>query len=243
MNPFVAKLAHGADLTTADRALLDGLMQETADVPDHYDLISEGEIPANAHVVLAGFACRYKALPDGRRQIVAWLAPGDFCDLHLSVLGEMDHSIATLVPSRIGRLPRNGLEEITNRHPAIARAFWWSTLVDEAILREWLVNNGRRPADVRIAHLICETLARLRAVGLTKGGVIDFPPTQIDLADTVGLSAVHVNRVVQQLREAGLIAWRGRRLEVMHVPELEAFGEFNPNYLHLRRAAGGHIPG
>lgn len=238
-SPLVLKLEHGADLTAADRAYLESLSAEAVDVEARVDLVGEGEIPEDVHVVLAGFACRYKMLPDGGRQITAWLTPGDFCDLHVAVIGEMDHAIATLTPSRIGRLPRDGLDDITDRRPALARAFWWATLVDEAVLREWLVNLGRRAGDQRVAHLFCELLARLKAVGLARDDVIDFPLTQIDLADTVGLSAVHVNRIVQQLRENRLIAWRSGKLRILEPEALAAFAEFNPAYLHLAPARRG----
>lgn len=233
-NPLLRKLEHGAHLSPADRALVEALTSEVTEVPGDYDLVREGQTPPLVHVVLAGFACRYKSLPDGGRQIMAWLVPGDFCDLHVAVLGEMDHSIATLTASRISTLPRNGLEEITTRHPGLTRAFWWATLVDEAVLREWLVNMGRRPGDQRVAHLLCEVLARLKAVGLAEDGEIDFPLTQIDLADTVGLSAVHVNRIIQQLREEELIVWRSGRLRVLDVPRLQDMAGFDAGYLHLR---------
>lgn len=233
-NPVIRKLEHGARLSPADRALLDELTSQVTEVAAHQDLAREGDTGAEVHVVLSGFACRYKSLPDGGRQIMAWLVPGDFCDLHLAVLGEMDHSIATLTDSRISTLPRNGLEVVTDAHPGLMRAFWWATLVDEAVLREWLVNMGRRPGDQRVAHLLCEVLARLQAVGLADDGEIDFPLTQIDLADTVGLSAVHVNRIIQQLREDGLIVWRSGRLRIPDVPALQAMAGFDPAYLHLR---------
>lgn len=236
LSPLLRKLEHGSPLSDADRALIEGLCEHVVDVPAHRDLVCEGDRPALVHVVLEGFACRYKGLPGGERQIVAWLVPGDFCDLHVSVIGQMDHSIATMTPSRIGHLPRGGIEALTEGRPGLLQAFWWATLVDEAVLREWLVNIGRRPADRRIAHLFCELLARLQAVGMAGADVIDFPLTQNDLADTVGLSAVHVNRIVQQLREDGLIAWRGGKLRILNPAGLAAFSGFDPAYLHLRAA-------
>ncbi|MFC3070900.1 Crp/Fnr family transcriptional regulator [Phenylobacterium soli] len=234
-NPVIAKLQHATALRAEDRAVLEALTAQAIELPAHAELVREGDCPPHVHVVLSGFACRYKTLPDGGRQIMAWLTPGDFCDLHVAVLGAMDHAVATLSPSRLALLPRNGMEEITDRHPALARAFWWATLVDAAILREWLVNLGRRPGEQRIAHLFCELLARLRATGLAEDGEMDFPLTQADLADTVGLSAVHVNRIVQDLREAGLIKWRSGRLRILDVAGLESLAGFNPSYLHLLR--------
>ena len=235
-NPLVRKLEHGARLTTDEKNLLVGLVAGAEQVPGHADLISEGDAPDFVHGVLEGFACRYKLLADGGRQIMAWLVPGDFCDLHVSILGEMDHSIATLTPSTICYLPRNGLDALTVGHPGLTHALWWATLVDEAVLREWLVSMGRRAAPQRIAHMFCEVHARLDAVGLAPAGLMDFPLSQTDLADSAGLSSVHVNRVVQQLRDERLIAWRGRILQVIDAPALAAFADFNPNYLHLRPA-------
>jgi CRP-like cAMP-binding protein len=238
-NPLVRKLEHGARLTDEERALLLQLSTQVEYVAAHQDLIAEGEAPDRVHVVLEGFACRYKTLHDGGRQIMAWLVPGDFCDLHVSLLGEMDHSIATLTASTITSLPRNGLEALTENHPQLTHAFWWATLVDEAVLREWLVGMGRRPALQRIAHMFCEVRARLAAVGLAPDDLLAFPLSQSDLADSAGLSAVHVNRVVRQLRDEGLITWRGASLKVLDRPGLEALADFDPTYLHLepRKAA------
>jgi CRP-like cAMP-binding protein len=227
LSPLIRKLEHGAALTAADRAALDALAGGEEVVGPHQDLVREGEAPGDVRVVLEGFAYRYKMLPDGGRQILAWLAPG-----------EMDHSVGTATRSLLNHLPRNGLEAAAASHPALRRALWWADLVDAAILREWLVNLGRRQGDRRIAHLFCEVLARLRLVGLAPRDVIQFPLTQVDLADTAGLSPVHVNRIVQQLRDARLIAWRGGTLRVLDRASLETFAGFNPSYLHLRRRRG-----
>lgn len=237
VNPLVRKLEHGARLSDEEKSLLEALILGAEHVDGHQDLISEGDAPDHVHVVLKGFACRYKTLPDGGRQIMAWLVPGDFCDLHVSLLGEMDHSIATLTPSTVAFLPRNRLDALALNHPNLTHALWWATLVDEAVLREWLVNMGRRPAHRQIAHMFCEVRARLSAVGLADNDTMDFPLSQTDLADSAGLSSVHVNRVIQQLRDDGLISWRGRQLKVLDVAMLEGLAGFNPNYLHLRSAA------
>jgi CRP-like cAMP-binding protein len=240
-NPFLMKLEHGAKLSDEAKAGLTNLIVDRTEFGARKDLISEGEAPEHVHLVLEGFACRYKLLPDGGRQIMAWLTPGDFCDLHVSLLGEMDHNLATLSASTICLLPRHGLERLAEAHPSLTRALWWATLVDEAILREWLVNMGRRPAAQRIAHMFCEVLTRLQAVGLAPGGQIDFPLTRADLADSAGLSSVHVNRVIQELRDTGLISWKRRTLAVLDETGLKAFAGFDPNYLHLERSS--HLRG
>jgi len=233
---LLRKLGHGARLSAEEEDAVAAAVAHVRDIPAHQDLIQEGDTPAAVHAVLVGFACRYKMLPDGGRQIMAWLVPGDFCDLHVSILGKMDHSIGTLTDSRIARIPRTTAEALSLQRPMLTRAFWWATLVDEGVLREWLVNMGRRPASKRIAHLFCELQARLHAVGLADDGVMDLPITQADLADTVGLTAVHVNRVLQWLKEAGLASWKNGVLKIEDTERLRAFAEFDANYLHLDRA-------
>jgi len=232
-HPVVLKLKRGADLSVDDTQALVDACSDVMTVPGREDLIEEGARPSNVHVVLEGFACRYKVLPDGGRQIMAWLVPGDFCDLHVAILGRMDHSIATLTPSKIARIGQDVVDRLTSTSPALGRALWWATLVDEGILREWLTNMGRRPADKQIAHLFCELLVRLRTVGLVEDDEVFMPLTQNELADSVGLSTVHVNRVVQELREKDLIAWQDKRLKIRDVPRLMQFAEFDPTYLHL----------
>ncbi len=170
---------------------------------------------------------------------MALLVPGDLCDLHAAILGAMDHGIATLSPCTVAAIPRATVEDLTTNHPRINRALWWSTLVDEATLREWLVNMGQRPADRQLAHLLCELRVRLDTVGLVaEGGSYELPLTQEELADVLGLSPVHVNRVLQQLRGDGLIATRGKTLTIRDVARLEAFAGFDPNYLHLMPGPG-----
>jgi CRP-like cAMP-binding protein len=201
-------------------------------MPARRNIIREGDRPEYIHLVVEGWAARYKLLPDGARQITAFLIPGDFCDLHVTVLGEMDHSIATLTRARVAYVPRDRMEELTER-PAVARAFWWATLVDEAVLRSWIVNIGRRDAFQSIAHLMCELYVRLRNVGLADDHCFDLPLTQEELADTLGLTPVHVNRVLQRMRGDGLIAFKSGALAILDYRRLEEESGFNPNYLHI----------
>lgn len=233
-NPLILKLEHGADLTEADRVTLRGVTARTRSVAAHQDIIKEGDRPDEVRLMMSGFACRYKVLADGRRQIMAYLVPGDFCDLHVAILGEMDHGIATLSPCEVVEIPRATIETLTRDQPRITRALWWASLVDAGTLREWLVNMGQRPAEQRIAHLFCELHARLNAVGLVKSDGFDFPLTQHELGDSMGLSTVHVNRTLQELRGRGLIAFRAKVLNILDVKRLSAFAGFSPNYLHLQ---------
>jgi CRP-like cAMP-binding protein len=236
-NPLVRKLAAFDRLSDDDYRLLDELVLNVRQVPARIDLIQEGDKPSDVHLVMEGFACRYKVLPDGKRHIMAYLVPGDFCDLHVFILDEMDHSLGTLSPCRIVDIPRARILELTER-PAIARALWIAAMVDEATLREWLVNIGGRPAEERVAHLLCELLLRLRAVGLADGDKYVLPITQQDLADTMGLSNVHMNRVIQRLRAEKLITLKRQNLVILDMERLQELASFNPNYLHLTQVAG-----
>jgi CRP-like cAMP-binding protein len=241
-NPLIMKLEYGARLTDEDRAVLQHLTYKTRRVARHADISPEGERPENVHLVMEGFACRYKTLRDGRRQITALLVPGDFCNLHVAILGEMDHSIGTSWGCTIVDIPRSTIEDLTARQPRITRALWWATLVDEGTLRAWLVNMGQQEADRQTAHLICEMFVRLRVVSLASDNSFYFPLTQGDLADTLGITGVHVNRVVQVLRTRGLVEWKGKRVRIPDVEQLMAFAEFDPNYLHLNRRDHAELP-
>ena len=184
---------------------------------------------------MSGLACRYKTTADGNRQIFAFMVPGDFCDLHVALLTRMDHSIATLAPSEIVDIPYTTILELTDSHPGIAKALLWSTLVDEAILREWLTNMGQRQADARIAHLFCELYVRMETVGLAERGSFELPLTQIELADMMGLSTVHASRSLKALREAGLARIEGKKIVISDVERLKAYADFDPVYLHRRQ--------
>jgi len=232
MNILTRKLMNFVSLSEADRALLDQTTRAVREYGPGQQVIAEGDAPDHVHLVLDGFACRYKVSDGGERSIMAYLVPGDFCDLHVFILKEMDHTIATLSPCRIAEISRSLVLQLTER-PTIARGLWWATLVDEAVLREWLVNIGRRDAVERLAHLLCELLLRLEAVGMTFGESFELPITQVELADTLGLSAVHLNRSMQALRAKNLITLNNKKLVVLDFDGLKALGSFNPNYLHL----------
>ena len=233
-NPFVRKLEGFAALSDADRAMLERISANPRYVAPGTDLAREGDKPDGVFLVMEGMACRHKVRANGQRQIMAYLVPGDACDLDVALLEEMDHTITTLSACKVVRIPPETVTDLLGNHPRIARALRMGTLVDEATLREWLVNVGCRSAAERMAHLFCELLLRLRAVGLADNDSFDLPLTQVDLADTTGLSNVHVNRTLQELRRQGLIELKGKRLRILDLPRLRALAEFKPNYLHLK---------
>ena len=235
INPLIQRLEHAVALTAADRATLNAIVRQARTVDANVDVMTEGERPKTVHLMMSGLAYRYKDLIDGRRQILAILVPGDICHLHVAILGEIDHSIATASPCTFVDIPSDAIRDLAAQNPRIAHGLWWSTLVDEAILREWLVNMGQRSADQRIAHVFCELLVRLQAVGRATENSYEFPLSQRRFGDLLGLTDVHVNRTLQSLRERQLIKLKGSVLTIPDVPRLKAFAGFNARYLHLTR--------
>ncbi|WP_264050538.1 helix-turn-helix domain-containing protein [Methylobacterium flocculans] len=232
-NPLVRKLEGFGALSEADRAVLTQISANPRLIGPRMDLIREGDRPEGVFLVLDGMACRHKVRETGARQILAYLLPGDLCDLDVALLDTMDHTITTVSACRVVQIPPETIAALIQHHPQVARALRKAALVDNATLREWLVNVGSRSAVERLAHLFCELLVRLRAVDRTEGDSFELPVTQAELGDTTGLSNVHVNRSLQELRRQGLIELKGRRLTILNLPRLRAVAEFRSNYLHL----------
>lgn len=240
-NPLIRKLEQFIRLSSEEKRAIERVAGERVRrLGPREDVIREGDRPRDVNLVLAGWACRYKQLEDGRRQVVAVFVPGDLCDLNVFILREMDHSIGAITPVTIAEIARGRIEEMTLGHPRITQALWWDTLVGAATQREWTVNLGQRTAFERIGHLLCELFLRLRAVGLTDGEACEFPLTQAEIADATGLSTVHVNRTLQELRAAGLVVLKGKVLTLPRLDALMGACLFNPNYLHLDRE-GSHL--
>jgi CRP-like cAMP-binding protein len=240
---LLRKLEGLIPLSEAERRALEGLAAHarTRSFRPREDIVPEGDRPTECSLILDGFACRYKLLADGKRQIMSFQLAGDITDLHAFLLGELDHGIGALTPCKVAMLPHDTLQEVAQEHPRIAQALWRDTLIDGAVFREWMIGIGRRSARGRIAHLLCEVLTRLKAVGLAEELSCELPITQSDLGDALGLSVVHVNRVLQELRGEGLITLRGKLLVVNDWTGLEAAGQFDPSYLFpptVRRASG-----
>lgn len=230
---LVRKLEGLAPLSERDRRAVAELCIEVRLLKAGEDLIREGERPERVFLLLEGWACRYKLLPNGGRQILAYLIPGDLCDIHNVMLDAMDHGICLLSDARVVAIAHDRITAIMDRHPHIARALWWATLVDEAVLREWLVNLAQREPVERIGHLLCEMRTRMRAVGLAGDGAFNLPLTQAEMGDTMGLTPVTVNRVLQRLRGEGLITLEQKRLTLHDPDRLATQSGFTPNYLHL----------
>ena len=223
-----------ARLSQQERALIDRLASRNVrEAGARRDIIREGERPRAVNLMLEGWAYRYKQLPDGRRQVVGFFIPGDLCDANVFILREMDHSIGTITKVRYAEIAPTDFEDLMAQSPRLTQALWWHELVTAAVQREWTTNVGQRSAYERIAHLFCEMFLRLRVAGLTQDNGCDWPLTQTDLADATGLTPVHVNRTLQELRREGLIELQGRRLTIRDLDALQSVAMFNPNYLHL----------
>ena len=232
--PVVAsKLEAFTRLSADDRAALAQLSRNFRYVDARRDLVSEGDKPRFVHLVLDGWACRYKQLPDGKRQIVALFVPGDFCDVNVYILKHMDHSIGAITRLKVAMITPEEMNGLTAERPRVTQALWWHELVTAAVQREWTLNLGQRSAYERLAHLLVELYLRLKAVGRATNGRCDFPLTQNDLADATGLTAVHVNRTLQELRRDGLIELERKQLQILDLERMMDISMFNANYLHL----------
>ncbi|MBI1181429.1 MAG: helix-turn-helix domain-containing protein [Alphaproteobacteria bacterium] len=230
---LTAKLSHLYPLSADEEEVLQNAFSRVEDFARDRDIVREGTKPTQCSLLLDGFVFRYKVLPDGKRQILSFQVPGDVFDTQTYLLDTMDHTVAALTPCRIAILRHDVMREITERFPRITRALWKETLVEAAILREWLTSAGRRSAFQRIAHLICEVFVRQRAVGRTRGLEMDWPITQVEIGDALGLTHVHINRTLQELRRDGLIRLGGGTLEVLDWRGLMKGGQFDPSYLQL----------
>jgi CRP-like cAMP-binding protein len=235
-NPLTMKLEQFARFDQTERQRLNELLTyPTQTWRRGQTIIDEGEKVRDIHLVLTGLAARTKFLEDGQRQIMAFLVPGDLCDVEVFVLEAMDHAITALSDTTCVLIPATVIEDQLTESSSVTRALWWSTMTDSAILRERIIDHGSRDARERIAHLCYEMLIRYRVVGETTDDAFPFSITQEDLADATGISTVHVNRTLQQLRSEGLIDLKNKVLTVLDPKGLKAVGRFNANYLHLDR--------
>ena len=232
-NPLIRKLESIFNLTGDERQALENLPMQVVSIKADQDIVREGDRPSRSCLILSGFACTYKVTANGKRQIVSFNIPGDIPDLQSLHLKVLDNSVSTISPCSVGFIAHEALRDICIRNPRLASAFWRETLIDAAIFREWVMNVGRRETYNRMAHVLCELLVRLRAVGLAEGHSCDLPITQGEFADALGVTNVHVNRVIQQLRADGLIELSGDRLHILDWEKLKQVGEFDPTYLHL----------
>lgn len=235
LTPLVRKLQSVFLLSAEERETLAALPMQVASVKADQDIVREGERPSRSFALLEGFCATYSITGEGRRQIMGFHVPGDIPDLQSLHLEVLDNSVGTITPCKVGFVQHEVLWALCKKYPRIAAALWRETLIDSAIFRRWLLNIGRRDANARIAHILCEMVLRLQAVGLAEGHSCEFPITQNEIGDALGLSLVHVNRTLQDIREAGLIVLKNGTLQVLDWEKLKAAADFDPTYLHLKQ--------
>jgi CRP-like cAMP-binding protein len=234
---LIRKLESVSGLTEEEKRALMALPFLAREFPADQDVVTIGDRPSECCVIIKGWACRYKVTPTGGRQIMSLHIPGDMPDLQSLFLRKMDHSVAAMTPITVAFIPHRDVHDLIRRYDGIAAALWRDALVDAAIFREWMVGIGRRSAHQRIAHLFCEMAVKLEEVGLNDGRTYPWPVTQVEISDALGLSDVHVNRVIRDLRSDGLVEIR-RGSFVMNDPDgLKTRGQFDPAYLHLAKMA------
>lgn len=234
LEPMLHKLEYWRKFSPEDRAAVLALPHTIKPLqPNHY-IVREFDRAEYSCVILSGYAVRHKIVAGGHRQILAIHMKGELVDLQNSLLGQADHSVQMLTAGKIAAIHRSAIDALAFDRPTIGRAMWVDTLVDASIHREWIANVGRRDAQTRIAHLLCEFALRLKVAGLGERNNYELPMTQDQLADATGLTAVHVNRTLKTLEAAGLIARRTPRfIEIGDWRKLAETGDFNSGYLHL----------
>lgn len=228
-DPFLQKLERAGKLSDEEKAKLQTLTINRRIVPARHDIATSGTTD-RVYLVTSGFACRYKTLQSGTRRIVSFVLPGDLCFMHDTGAFGRDLRVGTLSRCSVAEISRSALTELIGLYPSISRAIWWVTLRELSRAREWIVNDTR-PAEQRLAHMLCELLVCLQVIGLADENSFGCSISQGDLADALGVSGVHINRIVQALRGNDLITWAKQRVTIPDVQALKAFAEFDPGYL------------
>ncbi|NUR44753.1 MAG: Crp/Fnr family transcriptional regulator [Sphingomonas sp.] len=237
IDKHLLKLRARDDISAEEAAAMRAAVSGSFDVRADRLAVRQGEIMDHSMILLSGIAARRKDMRDGRRQYTELHVPGDFTDLHSFTLKYLEHDIVALSDCSFALVPHENLKKITERHPHLTRVLWFSTNVDASIHREWVVSLGSRSAIARMAHLFCEMYVRLEMVGLTRGDSYDLPISQQELGEMLGITSVHSNRTLQQLRKRGLIDFAGGLVTIRDVAALKQIAEFDASYLYLDRQA------
>jgi CRP-like cAMP-binding protein len=231
---LIARLRAIASLTDADAKRIEALPMKVQNLRDGHSIVREGDISDQCCLLVEGFLYRHKNDSEGQRQILSWHVPGDIPDLYSLHLNPMDHNLSALGSAVVAFISHAHFQAMLDRSPSLTHVFWRETLVDGSVFREWVMSMGKRSGLERIAHMLCELIARLRAVGLSHDGRFSFPGSQVDIADAAGMTPIHANRMIQQLRAKKLVVWNGDRIEVPDFDALRQAALFEDSYLHLR---------
>ncbi|GAB7552130.1 Crp/Fnr family transcriptional regulator [Novosphingobium sp. 11B] len=223
----------GVSLFPDERVRLEASITEVQTIEPRKIVVRAGHELDHSTLLIEGILSRYIDDRQGLRQLVAIHVPGDFVDLHAYPLKVLDHDVATMTAATIAIVPHSELDAVIAERPQLGRKLWFSTLIDAAIHRAWLFRLGRLDAMGRVAHFLCETNARLLSAGLSDGHRFALGLTQTDLAEICGLTNIHVNRVLRQMREDGLCVFRSSLVEIPDPERLAARGQFDPAYLYI----------
>jgi CRP-like cAMP-binding protein len=229
--PLVNKLRRLASLSTPSMEAVLHLPYEVRAVKHGEHLVRQGAEVERCSLLLSGWAARQRITLNGSRQILSIHIGGDFVDLPTALLGIAHDDVQALCAAEIALVPRTAIVDLAFAHPEIGKLLWADTLVDASIAREWTVNLGRRDARTRILHLLCELYERQRAAGLAVDNGFELPLSQEELADATGLTAVHVNRTLQSLRQEGLFDRERRLVRITDLQAMKAQAEFSSEYL------------
>jgi CRP-like cAMP-binding protein len=222
------KLRLRSEISAEDEQVIRSLVSEIQRVPPDRFVVRAGEELKHSLLLMDGWLVRSKDLPSGERQVMEIHVAGDFADLHGFTLKTLDHDVVSISECTIGVVPHERLNELTEKHPHLTRVYWLSTNVDAAITREMALSLGQRSAISRMAHLFCELHLRLAAVEKASDVSFEFPLTQRELSECLGLTVVHVNRTLQELRRLGVVEAENRRIRFLDRPKLESLAEFDP---------------
>lgn len=231
---LVGKLSMRDRVSPEEVAVLETILETPYKVAAGADIVREHTRPQHSTLLISGFSARYTTLEDGARQITEINVTGDFIDLHSLLMKQMDHGVVALTDCVVAQAAHTRLIDLTERHPHLTRLLWLDTIIDAAIHRQWLVAMGRRSGLGHLAHLVCELYLRLQAVGQAGELTFDLPLTQTVLGDALGLSTVHVSRLITELRGEGVVSWSGGRIHILDWHRLAEIAEFDPTYLRLQ---------
>jgi len=235
--PLIAKLETLGPLSADAISALFNLPHAIREIGRHKVVLQESDQPANIYLLLDGCVVRSTVTPNGGRQIMSLHIPGAVLNIQNLFLSRIDHTISTLVPTTVALIAHRDIQNLLEAHPVVGLRLWHQTCIEAAISRKWLTSVGRRSAHASIAHFISEFVVRMRAAGRCEGNTCDFPLTQSELGDALGLSTVHVNRTMKKLREAGLVTWHHQSLTVHNWEGLNKIADFDDAYLELRQPA------
>jgi CRP-like cAMP-binding protein len=229
---LVRRMRTSDAISDEDVATINALPISVRDYPAGRPVVRDGQRATDCCLIVEGFCARSKTIADGKRQILSIHIPGEIPDLMSLFLHVMDHDLWTLTACRLGLIRHEALKELHRRRPNVAEMFWRDTLIDAAMFREWIVNVGQRPAPARLAHVMMELRERLRVIGRLDGNSFEMPLTQEEIGEALGITSVHVNRVIRQLREEGIVELQRGRVTVLDERKFLELADFDNRYLH-----------